>query len=396
MTRNTRLKLIDAVTALFLLWFGSYAYLYSFEIGGVKPLYSYFLLYGTAFMYALYCSADHRSLIPAANRYVALLYVWLGAYLIYGGFEFLRSTQRPVVVQTLITLGEMVLFTAVFVALMAEYRRLRIASAIFAVLAIVGAAMNLWDFFIPTFSEDPGRAAGLYANPNLAGNFIAMAMAAGAARTPYRLRWPYVLFCGVGVVVSFSREAWIAWGIAVIWLAWDGQLSKARDFRLACIFAIVMAGGVTLGLFSGNIGNIVAETGLNSYLTPVTAARLGIGTATSLSGYTADLREQAVYVSLAAAARHPWLGYGLGYTREWRFPAGPQNMYLLFLVEGGVAGLFLYLLLMSLLWSAGVESGRALTLQIAVASFFSHNLLDQPGILLILAFIVAEGAVGRT
>ncbi|MDN5869960.1 MAG: O-antigen ligase family protein [Nitrococcus sp.] len=392
--RGVRLNIIDAAVVFFLLWFGSYAYLYAFQIGGPKPLYSYFLLLGTVSAYALYRSAKHRPLIPVADQWMAMLFGWLAVYFVYGSFQFLRSTQDQWALQDFITLGEMVLLTGAFVGLLAEARRVDIASAAFALLAAVGTAVNLWDFFIPTFSKVPGRAAGLYVNPGIAGSFIALAMVAGITQVPHRLRWFYLLLCGTGVVVTFSRESWIIWGLAVLGLAWQGYLNKGRQRWLVLIIGGAVGLGVVVGLFSGFLGDIVADSSLSSYLTPNTKVRLGIG-ASSLSDDSAQLRENLIYGSLELASRHPWLGYGLGEAVHWDYAVGTHNMYLLFLVQGGVTGLFLYLSLMALLWRASAGVGKLLMLQIAVSSLFSHNHLDQPAIVLIMAFIVAGGAAAR-
>lgn len=387
-------SLSDWILLAYVLWLGSYVYAYVFEISGLKPLYTYFLLLGFTVLYVLYRGASGRPIMGSPDSRLYGFFGWLALYVVYGLFEFLRSTQDPVAVQVLITLGEEVLLAGAFAMLMSEPRRLRIIVAALAFLAVLGTVMNIWDFFDPVFSNVPGRAAGLYVNSNIAGDFIAMSMVGGLTAVRRNLRLPYLLFCGVGVLVTFSRESWIIWGLAVAWLGWQGYFGNVRRRLLMSVLAVIIGAGFTALLFAGQIGSLVANTSLQPYLTSNTAARLGIG-ASVLSGRATEQRLDAISDSLHEAASAPFLGHGLGYTTEWRYSHGPHDMYLLFLVEGGIPGLMLYLALVFMLWRAGVGLGRVMALQIIVSSFFTHNHLDQPAILIIITFVFAHGAITR-
>lgn len=388
------ISLVDLLLLVFVLWFGSYAYLYIFGLGGPKPLYSYFLLLGFALLYVLTRIGMRRPWLIKQDKWFRYFMAWLAGYAVYGAFEFLRSPTDAVATQALITLSESVLLAGAFALLMAAPRRLFAVAGAFAVLALVGTAMNVVDFVDPTFSNVPGRAAGLYVNPTIAGNFIALAMVAGVTVVPRRLRLPFVLLCGVGILPTFSRESWLIWGLAVVWLGWEGYFGNARQRLLMVVLAAVIGGGFTALLFGGRVGRLVANSSLQAYLTPNTAARLGID-APVLSGESAEARQSLVFYSLDEAAKAPWLGNGLGYSSDWNYSAGTHDMYLLFLVEGGILGLALYLGLLVLLWCAGVGAGQVIALQIAISSFFSHNHLDQSAILMVLAFVFAHGAVTR-
>ena len=383
--------MVDCVTLILLVWFGSYSYLYIYNLGGPKPLYSYLVLIAVSIVYLCYAAAAQMRI---AERLFALL-LWLGLYLAYGGFEFLRSNQGDIAVQTLVTLGEAVVIVWAFLALLAEHRRVELAAASLALLALLGSAVDIFDFVRPTLSSIPGRAAGFYENPTIAGNFIALAMVAGSCRIPPRWRWWYLVFCGAGIAVTFSRESWILWAAAIAGLTWLGTLGIGR-VRWVSLLALVLVGtGLILSLFVGQLGRAVLSPEVGAYLTPDTTARLGIG-ASSLSDEAARQRFYEIRYSLDLAAEAPLLGYGLGYTQIWDFSKGPHDMYLLFLVEGGAIGLVLYLSLLGVLWCNSVGLGRVLTAQILISSFFSHNHLEQPAILLVIAFIVAHGAVYRS
>lgn len=379
---------------LFLLWFASDAFLFAYYHGGLKPLDWFILFWGFAALCALGRVASGYRIFGSMDFWVGAFFIWLGLYTAYGAFEFLRSSQDAVAVQALITLGESVLTLAGLVFLMSDRVRLRITVKTMALVAVSGSIINWWDFFEPTFTKLPGRAAGLYIAPNIAGNVIAMAMAAGVGAVPRRLRIVYLLLCGTGIFVTFSREAWIIWGLAVFWLGWQGGVGSRRRRFAAVGVACIVGFGFTGLLFSGQLAPVVAHSSLKQYLDPHTAARLGIG-ASVLSGESATQHEDLIYDSLQEAASAPWLGHGLGFTSEWRYSLGPHDMYLLFLVEGGVIGAILYIGLMCLLWRAGVGASKVVALQVIVSGLFSHTHLVLPVILVMFAFVFAHGGLAR-
>ena len=385
---------LTVILIVFILWFGSYSYEYVFTVTGLKPLYSYFALLSFSLFYLLYREASGSPLVDAPTVGVGALFLWLGLYLAYGAFEFLRSTQDPTAIQALITLCEAVLLTGAFAVLITDDSHLRTVTWVFAILAILGSAINIWDFLRPTFSAVPGRAAGLYVNPNIAGSFVALAMVAGLSSVSRHFRLFFLGICAVGVLVTFSRGSWIIWAVAVVTLGWWHYFSGGRRRVLSATLAVALCASFAASLFLGAVGPYVAQSPVTHYLTPDTSARLGIG-ASVLSGNAAKQREMLVIDLLSEAAATPWLGRGLGYTTEWRYSKGPHDMYLLFLVEGGLLGLLLYLTLIFLLWRYSTGIGRVLTLQFIGSSFFTHNQLVQPAILMIVAFVFAHGAIMR-
>jgi hypothetical protein len=298
-----------------------------------------------------------------------------------------------------ITWFESALILAGFMLLFGERRTLSDIHAIFVVVAIISVAMNFYDFFQPTFSKEPGRAAGFYENPNIAGKFIAFSMVAAIPVVPRKLRLWFVMFCGLGILVTFSRNAWLLWGIGVVFLGWTGELLAAR-YRTIAVFltGIIGIGTLTL-LFTGALGQMIPNTPLAEYLSPNTIARIGIGgTQTQFQDHAAIERVEVALEALEQGAQHPLLGNGLAYTREaggWEYRVSTHNMFLLFWAEGGVIGLALYVWFIVMLWRHSAGVGRVLAVQIMIVSLFTHNQLDQPAALIFPAFVIAHGHFSR-
>jgi O-antigen ligase len=385
---------VDLLLAAFVLWFGSDASDFLFSTRGLKPLYSYVAVIGFAAFYAAAQGASGQSLNILRDRATRRFVIWLLLYVVYGVLIFLESSQSQVALQALITMIEMAVLGMAFATLMVHPRRLCMLGGVFLLLALFAAGMNLLDFIQPRFSNVPGRAAGLYVNPNVAGYALALLMLCGMDSVQARLRWLFVLVCGVGVLVTFSRSAWIMWGVSLVWLGWRNRAHGAK-WKLVVITLSTLAGiGVLLALFTGELGEFLAGTPLAGYFDPNTLARMGVG-GSSLSGDSAATRTDLIWYSLQMAAQSPLLGHGSGYVYEWAFPVGPHDMYLRFLVEGGAFGLAFYLALLTMLWRATSGVQRILVLQLVIASFFSHNLLESPAIILVIAFTLARQALEK-
>lgn len=104
---------ISLIFLIFFAWFVSYFYLYVFEIGGPKPLYSYilFLLF-SLFAFSLQSCSRNKFLLPLNNsNSLRLAYYWLAVYIIYLYLQGLRNASDPAAIQVLISGSEMVLLT---------------------------------------------------------------------------------------------------------------------------------------------------------------------------------------------------------------------------------------------------------------------------------------------
>lgn len=385
---------VDLLLLACIAWLGSFACNYALQAIGLKPVYSYEALLAMAILCALGQGAALGTLQILRDRWMRRYLGWVLAYLVYGVLIFFESSQSTVAVQSLITLVEMSLLSLAFLGFIADPRRYRQAMAAFAVLAVFSAVMIVYDFIVPTFTTVPGRGAGLYMNSTTAGFVLSMLTIGAVDAVPKSLRVPFLLVCGVGVLLTFTRAAWLTWGLGVAWLGFHGRAATARRRLALTLLTTAFGGGVLFALFSGEFGGWLAQTSIARYLDTNTLARLGVG-ALSVSGDSADQRMEAARFALHDIAASPVFGHGIGHAYEWDFPVGPHNMYLMFCVEGGMIGLLLYLALLALLWRASVGIGRIMALQLIVYGFFSHNMLDEPPVLMMTTFVLAHGGMER-
>ncbi len=380
--------------SLFVFFFAGNLPLWLFTRGGPPPLWWYlaFLGFGLAMLFGrilargkLFSGADWTQ----ARAVFLWVFVWLAWTLV----NFLASSQSEVAVQIMITRLEMAAVLAMMIWLIAALPDRRVLGLAFLAVTVLSAALNVFDFVSPTFSKVPGRAAGLHINPTISGYILTLAAVCAIPVTPRPLRWPLLALASAGVLLTFSRAAWLLLVLTVVLLVWSGALGFRRQRAAFGLAALIAFAALGFALVSGFLAEIVLSTPLADLLDPNTLARLGL--AEAAADFSADERRGVLSHGwhAFAAGGQPFFGLGLGHTHEWDFRVSTHNMYLMYLVEGGIAGLAVFVALIAALIAASRGVGRILALNIAVYSLFSHNILDSPGRMIFVA-VVACGVYG--
>lgn len=106
-------------------------------------------------------------------------------------------------------------------------------------------------------------------------------------------------------------------------------------------------------------------------------------------------RMDAVNHSIRIISEATVLGMGTGYI--YGMPVGPHNMYLARWVDNGLIEILSYLWLLCAAfvvnWKNRNPEGAVISLMVLLFGFFSHNVLEDRAILLLLAISTAGGAV---
>lgn len=185
------------------------------------------------------------------------------------------------------------------------------------------------------------RAYGLTFHPNVLGGFMAVGLLLGLPLLPRRGFLPLWYLLGLGLVLSFSRSAWLATALTLppiaAWLAWR-QPSMRRPLAMT-------AGGALLVLLV-----------LGALLSAQVRSRLSL---TSLTSERASLvgRGELIGAALGAIAARPVTGIGAGnfplaalLSDIQEVPHAVHNVPLLLAAEVGLLGGVLWLWLW--LWPA--------------------------------------------
>jgi len=375
------LRLLQFLGFLIVAIYSSNLYLYYFMKGitGFKPLYWYVMTIGLALSLILVTQG-----LTKVPRHIL---IWLWVFLCYSLFNFLYSSQSAEVQQVLIQniQSTALLFSFIVIIQQSGTRNVRLVLLTILFFAVL---INFFDFISPTWSKVPGRAAGLYTNPNASGKVLLFLMVASIPLVPLRYRLLFCLFVGFGILVTFSRSTWVLWVIALMGLAGSGDI-VLKNKGISFVLMGLLSGAIVYSLLTGGLYSLLADSGAAQYLKPQTIARLG-GDRSALAG-DASIVSRAEVAKLAwnVFQEYPWLGAGLGYTREWGHIL-PHNMYLMMAAEGGVLGLAVFVALIIALWHNTDSVGKIIIVLFALKSMSSHNMLDQPTMLILLALIAVS------
>jgi O-antigen ligase len=241
---------------------------------------------------------------------------------------------------------------------------------------LAGVVLNGYDLVYPgTFSESPGRAAGLYMNANGSGMALLVGCLIGLPAVSRNWREVFVVVALVGVLTTFSREAIICALVVIIAASIARTLSLPR--LVACSgLAILLLAAFSVGqvlegggvLTSDNLGRLTIETNDGS-----AAERLDVATKT-----------------LQAFEDAPFFGQGIGTDEYWSY-APAHNLYLRLMADNGLVGI---LIIPALVFSLRRNSWDfyAFAVVFLIWCLFDHFILTSPFALICLAIEGAESA----
>lgn len=241
-----------------------------------------------------------------------------------------------------------------------------------------------------TFSILDTRAAGFGVNPNT-GAALSVMLLIGI------LDWRrptlsvsvgvWALICLVGVFLTMSRSGMLLYGLV-------GMLYVRLCVKRNAVGTLVIVGGI---LFSG-AGYLVMAGDFARRVLPLfdaTSSRSNLfsGQLDSMDARE-DSRVEFALEHLKMAMERPFLGWGTGIS--YATEEGSHNMFISRWVENGIPGLAAYCLLILAIFRIGWihRSWECMTLVIYWSGlcFFSHNLLEDKSLLIMLA-ITAGRAV---
>jgi O-antigen ligase len=259
---------------------------------------------------------------------------------------------------------------------------------VFAVL--FGVTVNIYDFFVPmTFSEVQGRSAGLYINPNLSGEALVFGMILGVTVLPSYFRGPFLLLAGVGIFLTLSRGAMVAWFLAVCGLIFFAKGLRVKDLVWTFVLSLLVVGIVLLP----KLDAILTTMDQAHVVTKDTERRFEwLTDPFGASDNSALQRQYLAEQAWSKFSEHPWIGSGTGTFHE-SFDLPPHNQYLSYMLDHGIVGAAIMpLLILALIWEARGETMRvglvfgATTLWL---SFWTHSMLSFGHSLLLFALLAA-------
>ncbi len=264
------------------------------------------------------------------------------------------------------------------------------------VAVLMAVCNNFYELSNPqAFSElNPGRPGGFYINPTKTGAALMLGMLLTVNEIKKPLRLLYVMFVGIGIMLTFTRGAILGWVISVVLLiagrVFTNQRRKVVLPLLLLVTLLAIADPLTAltnyfsGGTDGSYWNVLNR--LEQFQSP------------SLDDDSAKERKTVAKEAWQMFGEHPFWGNGLGSTNsspstKWSGRVSTHNMYLYYMADNGIIGLlFLPGAILAVVYQ---NNGEPKIILICYAIFmglwgiFSHNVLEERYILSNFALVAA-------
>ncbi len=252
---------------------------------------------------------------------------------------------------------------------------------IFVISALLASFFNVIDFFFQDqfFQIMDGfgvRAAGFYINPNNAAAAILLAMAVSTASLPNRYRIWFISACLIGVALTLSRGGMLVWFALYIFFLFN----KTIDTKTGIVFTGTLVFLLTaLGVVFEYLSDVVD---LGQYADRVSFLE-GKDVGQSVES---DSRFGLITRSLDLFSSSPLYGNGTNALLRSGSDQLSHNQYLAMLVDYGVIGLFVYLVMVYEVFKSKREFWAA-CLCVLLWGMFAHDILQQYVFVITFAYV---------
>jgi hypothetical protein len=252
---------------------------------------------------------------------------------------------------------------------------------IFGLLAVALPCLVMLDFVRPglLYPLDAsgavlGRAGAMFINPTMAAEALVLVFLFSCAVTSTTYRLPLLILLGIGVLMTFTRSAIIAWALLWILLIAGRVMPKSS---LIAMSIMIGAGLMFMGLFENYLSSRQDFVGAVANL----QARLLFFSNVTLGDDSAMERAEVLRGGWDLFMQHPIFGAGAGATQFWSHRGSTHNQLLLMAAEYGVFGIALWIWMVIILLRGEFFQNRSL--QVAMVflfvfmSMFTHQMLDS-------------------
>jgi len=329
--------------------------------------------------------------ITAWNALRSPVTIWCFGYALLSVLWFFPFSQSEIAWQELRWRFLAIIEILTFLIIFREPDATKLARKTLVIAVLIGVVSNIYELFDPmSFSRVLGRSAGLYQNPNMAGEALVLGMILSMTVLEPRYRGPFILLTGIGILATLSRAAILMWVIAAVGFLLVGGL-RLKNLLVSGTVGLLL---VVLVLFPrwGQLLTTWQSTGvLNVNVQERLAWLMDPSDVSDLSGW------ERKYVAKRAwdkILEHPVLGSGTGSSYEAAIP--PHNQHLSFMLDHGLIGaMILPLFLLAATWGAQGERRRVAIVfgcVMMMLSLFTHQIFNT-GYSLILFSLMAAMAV---
>jgi O-antigen ligase len=378
---------------------------YFFGIGKLPaPVVLISLFIGAEFLLLVFTRFAILKYIPSE------LIIWCAGYLAISLFSFLVAVsfyaEYPFVDEAFPEVRIRILseaFLIIMYLIFAKYPKIqnltRVAICLAVLLAVFNNIREVSDPLAFQGLNASGRAAGYYLNPNVTGCALILGMIFGIGILPKQLRIPFALLIIFGIFLTFSRGAILAWFMVMAIFIQAGVIYRKQ--LLSWVVGIVTIISVVSPILSNLDINELQRTGLiNVGMENITGRLEWFQNPIANRDDSGDSRLEVVMTAWNMFVEHPILGNGIASTKNLNnWGISTHNMYLLFVTEHGILGIFILPLLVYVVTAK--SRGETKHIGLAFSSFillwglFSHNIIEERYILISFSLMAAMNVTSR-
>ncbi|MBV6623979.1 MAG: O-antigen ligase family protein [Rivularia sp. (in: Bacteria)] len=273
-------------------------------------------------------------------KYVPIgVILWCGLYSGISAASFLQSVPTEYVTQELETRILAVIFILLMTLILSGEPIVRTTLRY---TLFIAAGITIFNNFTELFNPEAfnefnitGRPAGFYIDPNKSGASLIMAMIFSIGLLPKKLRIFYFIIIFSGTFITFSRGATLCLIILLFLFLFKRVIPTSQVYSIFGSLLILL-------MIIGNVGNYLvnqaSELGVLNYgIEQRIIAITNFADPDKREADDGSSRSDVAMLAWKTFTKKPFLGYGIGYIREWG-DILPHNMYLTYMVENGFLG----------------------------------------------------------
>jgi len=263
------------------------------------------------------------------------------------------------------------------------------------IITLVAIFNNIYEFINPYsfYSElsgiknSIGRSAGFYINANISGEAIVLGLLFSYFTVPKKFRFLFLIACFLGILLTFSRTALLGYFLVTLFLLKNEQIN--RVYILILVSTLIIFIIITIP-FIEDLIQIYFPNNSNNLIN-----RLNFFSGNAGVDFSQKERTEVAIAAFNLFADNLPFGAGLGVTEHWEHRVSAHNMYLTFMAQFGILGIFMY---PALIFAASYNAyksnyplAKPFIIYMLIIGFTTHNVLDAYHMLTAIALISNMG-----
>lgn len=262
---------------------------------------------------------------------------------------------------------------------------------IFVLVVVLSVIINIYHFFNPYgigLKDEVilGRASGMYINPNESGYALIIGTILTISYINPRYKEIFLIFVGVGILITFSRSAILLYTILVLYMLYTTEVNR-KILIIETLLILIM-----IYLFINQFVQYIIslDISITNIMSRIDWFRSGGG----IIDYSANERMTLLRKSIYYINNNPIIGHGNDIMSIWN--QRPHNMYAYNTLRYGIIGLFIFpIYIFMCAIRHNIIRDKYIIMWIFSMLFiglFSHNAMESYYLLIYASFVASPAS----